>query len=177
MPRLSSTGPLLVLAALGCGGPPEPRPARLDPATAARIAVGLVGGGDRFCPGGAAPQLDVAVTTTTGAVLDSWSQGEGRAGKLPFNTFEWTTSWGAVDGDGFVRLPDDPIAAIDRTVTVEVRVAERPDLTGTATLAADFGCGGSLGAAGATEGDHRPALAGRIEHLSLIHISEPTRPY
>ena len=116
MHRLSS----LVAAAtvvVGCGAPAEPKPARLDPAAATAITVGLVGGNPQFCPGGAAPQLDVAVTTSTGAVLDSWSQDEARAGKLPFNTFEWTTSWGSVDGDGFVRLPDDAIAAIERTVT------------------------------------------------------------
>ncbi len=98
----------LVALAGACGGPPTPQPARLDPATAASITARLAGGRDRFCPGGAAPQLDVAVATTAGKVLDSWTQGEHRDGKLPFSTFEFTTSWGQIDGDGFVRLPDDP---------------------------------------------------------------------
>ena len=150
----------LVALAGACGGPPTPQPARLDPATAASITARLAGGRDRFCPGGAAPQLDVAVATTAGKVLDSWTQGEHRDGKLPFSTFEFTTSWGQIDGDGFVRLPDDPLAAIDRTVTVVVRVGERPDLSATVTLTPDFGCGGQLGAAGATGGGGRGGASG-----------------
>ena len=124
----------LVALAGACGGPPTPQPARLDPATAASITARLAGGRDRFCPGGAAPQLDVAVATTTGKVLDSWTQGEHRDGKLPFSTFEFTTSWGQIDGDGFVRLPDDPLAAIDRTVTVADRSGRSPTRTTTVTV-------------------------------------------
>lgn len=133
--------------AAGCG-PVGPKPARLDASKATAIQVATVGGGLRFCPGGEAPQLEVAVTTTDGKRLDTWSRGEGRDGKLPFNVFEYTTSWGQIDGDGFVRLPDDSIAAIGRTVTVEVRVAERPDLVGQLALEPDLGCGGTLGGVG-----------------------------
>jgi|GEM_PF-2696542 len=139
-----------------CGTAP-PRPARLDPSHAASIQVGTVGGTTGFCPGGSAPQLDVTVATTDGKVLDSWSRGEDRAGKLPFaTTFEWTASWGSVDSDGYVVLPPDPIDALDREVKVEVRITERPDLAGAIALTPDFGCGGSLGAAGPT-GDGGPA--------------------
>jgi hypothetical protein len=148
MPRLSAAAVPAAAMLAACGAAPSLRPATLDPKTAASIQVGVVGGAARFCPGGAAVQLDVAVATTDGRVLDSWSSGEGRAGRLPFSTFEWTTSWGAVDGDGFVRLPDDPLAAIGRTVAIEVRVAERPDLRGQVTLTPDFGCGGSVGGSG-----------------------------
>ncbi len=150
----------LVALAGACGGSPTPRPARLDPATAASLTARLAGGHDRFCPGGAAPQLDVAVATTAGKVLDSWTQGEHRDGKLPFSTFEYTTTWGQIDGDGFVRLPDDSLAAIDRTVTIVVRVVERPDLAATVTLTPDFGCGGQLGAAGAIGGWGRSGAIG-----------------
>ncbi|HVK74500.1 MAG TPA: hypothetical protein VM734_14310, partial [Kofleriaceae bacterium] len=146
MPRLRLATWALVAAA-GCG-PAGPRPARLDASKATAIHVATVGGATRYCAGSDGPQLDVVVTTSDGKRLDTWSQGESRDGKLPFNTFEWTASWGQVDGDGFVRLPDDAIAAIGRPVTVEVRVAERPDLVGAVELVPDFGCGGTFGASG-----------------------------
>jgi hypothetical protein len=162
----------LITLSVACG-PVGPRPARLDASKATAIEVSTVGGVRAFCPGGDSPQLEVAVSTTDGKRLDTWSQGEGRDGKLPFNVFEYTTSWGQVDGDGFVRLPDDSIAAIGRTVTVEVRVAERPDLVGQVALTPDFGCGGNLGARGTGGssgygGDHghegRAGAAGSRDH-------------
>jgi hypothetical protein len=144
---------LLVLAvstslAVACG-PAGPKPARLDASKATAISVATVANARAFCPGGESIQLAVGVSLADGKRLDTWSRGESRDGKLPFNIFEYTTSWGQVDGDGFVRLPDDSIAAIGRTVTVEVRVSERPDLVGKVTLEPDFGCGGTLGGVGA----------------------------
>ncbi len=141
--------PLLLAGFLTACGPAGPRPARLDASKATAIEVTTVADARRFCPGGESIQLAVAVTTTDGKRLDTWNRGETRDGKLPFNIFEYTTTWGQIDGDGFVRLPDDPIAAIGRVVTVEVRVAERPDLVGTVALEPDFGCGGVLGGLGA----------------------------
>ncbi|MBE7451899.1 MAG: hypothetical protein HS111_24330 [Kofleriaceae bacterium] len=164
----AAAGCLLGALAVACG-PAAPRPARLDAAKATAIEVGLVGDGRRFCPGGEARQLEIVVATSDGQRLDTWSRGEGRGGKLPFTVFEYTTTWGQIDGDGFVRLPDDPIAAIGRVVTVEVRVAERPDLVGQVALEPDFGCGGTLGGLGARGGsgwggqvgaDGRPGQAG-----------------
>ena len=161
--------PLLLVGFVTACGPAGPRPARLDASKATAIEVATVADARRFCPGGESIQLAVAVATTDGKRLDTWSRGESRDGKLPFNIFEYTTSWGQIDGDGFVRLPDDPIAAIGRVVTVEVRVAERPDLVGTVSLEPDFGCGGTLGGIGATgasgwtgDGGHdgRPGAAG-----------------
>lgn len=141
--------PIALLFALsGACGPVGPKPARLDASKATAIEVTTVGGARAFCPGGESLQLEVAVSTTDGKRLDTWSAGEGRDGKLPFNVFEYTTSWGQIDGDGYVRLPDDSIAAIGRTVTVEVRVPERPDLVGQVALTPNFGCGGNLGALG-----------------------------
>ncbi len=130
-------------------GPTGPRPARLDASKATAIEVATVGDARQFCPGGEAIQLAVAVSTTDGKRLDTWSPGEGRDGKLPFTAFEYTTTWGQVDTDGYVRLPDDAIAAIGRLVTVEVRVVERPDLVGQIALEPNFGCGGTLGGLGA----------------------------
>ena len=112
---------LLTVIGVACG-PAGPRPARRDACKATALEVTTAAGARRFCPGGESPQLAVAVTTTDGKRLDTWSPGETRDGKLPFNVFEYTVSWGKVDGDGFVRLPDDPIAAIGRVVKVEVRV-------------------------------------------------------
>jgi hypothetical protein len=136
------------LACLVACGPAGPRPARLDASKATAIEVTTVANARRFCPGGESIQLAVAVALTDGKRLDTWSPGESRDGKLPFNVFEYTTTWGQIDGDGFVRLPDDSIAAIGRKVDVEVRVAERPDLVGTVSLEPDFGCGGTLGGLG-----------------------------
>jgi hypothetical protein len=134
---------------LAACGPAAPRPARLDASKATAIEVTTVANARRFCPGGEAIQLAVAVALSDGKRLDTWSPGETRDGKLPFNVFEYTTTWGQVDGDGFVRLPDDSIAAIGRTVEVEVRISERPDLVGKVSLEPDFGCGGTLGGLGA----------------------------
>ena len=47
----------LVALAGACGGSPTPRPARLDPATAASLTARLAGGHDRFCPDGACTGL------------------------------------------------------------------------------------------------------------------------
>src|SRR5688500_4436504 len=105
----------------GCATP-GPKVVKLDPTQATAIEVALVGGGKTYCAGGDPSQLDVAVTTTDGKRLDTWSRGEPKEGKLPASTFSWTSSWGTVDADGLVQIPKDPIAALGKQVTVEVEV-------------------------------------------------------
>jgi hypothetical protein len=92
--------------------------------------------------------IGAQVTMDDGKVVESWTPGTGVGGRLEVRAFEWTTSWGMVDAEARLQLPYDPIAALDRDVTVSARLVDRPDLVASITLAPTFGCGGVAGGVG-----------------------------
>jgi hypothetical protein len=143
--RLLLVAPLPLL--VGC--PKPPRPAKVDPASVVAITLHTGSGQTSYCPHGGPPHLGARVATTDGKVLETWMPGAGIGGRLEVGAFEWTTSWGGIDGAARLTVPYDPIAALDRDVTVSVRLVDRPDLVATMTLAPSFGCGGVVGDAGA----------------------------
>ncbi len=145
--RLPIALPLLVAPWLvACPRPPTP--ARVDPSKVTQLAVHTGGGVTEYCPHGAAVQLGASVTLVDGKVIETWAPGASVEGRLELDKLEWTTSWGVVDAEGRLRLPDDPIGALDRDVTVQARLVDRPDLVAQLTLAPTFGCGGTIGDVG-----------------------------
>ncbi|MCA9673944.1 MAG: hypothetical protein KC464_02800, partial [Myxococcales bacterium] len=136
----------LVAGVAGCPRPPQP--AHVDPSQVTQLEIHAAGGATRYCPQGDALQLGGTVTTSDGKVIESWAPGASIEGRLPMTSFEWTTSWGSVDGDGRLRLPRDPIAALDRDVTIQARLVDRPDLVAELTVAPSYACGGTVGDSG-----------------------------
>jgi len=147
--KATLTAGLAVLAVTACfSSRSQPKPAKLDPASAKALDVIFAGGVSEFCHHGAPPQLKAIVTLTDGKRLETWSAGSGRDGKLLFDAFEWSTSYGKVSGSGRLLVPADPFAAIGREIVVIARVAERPELERTATIRVNFDCDGVAGVSG-----------------------------
>ncbi|HUH03380.1 MAG TPA: hypothetical protein VML75_15390 [Kofleriaceae bacterium] len=134
--------PLVALVLLGGCPPSGPQFATLDTGQANAVDLILVGGGDSFCVHGDTPQLKAVVTLADGRKLETWSFGSGRDGKLPFDQFEWGSSFGAIDSDGRLTVGRDPFALMEIEVVVKVRVADRPELTDEVRVTPTFDCGG-----------------------------------
>jgi hypothetical protein len=142
-----------VAIALGGCPPAGPKFAKLDTQKATAVDLILVGGGDSFCVHGDAAQLKAVVTLADGRRLETWSFGTSRDGKLPFDQFEWGTSYGAVDQQGQLTVGRDPFALMDVEVVVKVRVVDRPELTDEVKVTPTFDCGGVVDLSG-TGGQH-----------------------
>jgi hypothetical protein len=150
---------LLSLASAALRGP---QPAKLDVKKVTAVELSLVGGGATFCPNGTPAQMRVVATVAGGKQQTTWAQGESRDGKLEHAAFTWTTDVGAIDGDGILRLPADPFAVVDRTITVGVQVPGKPELGGQLTLAPVFDCGGMAVFSGAAGEPGRVGADGRL---------------
>src|SRR5687768_12908400 len=104
--------PLGVTVLTGCPKPPQP--VRVDPSQVVSMVLLTGDGKTTYCPHGRAPQVGARVTMTDGKSYDTATAGSGIGGRLEISAFEWSTTWGAVDEQAQLRLPYDPIEAIDR---------------------------------------------------------------
>ena len=160
--------PIVALLLCSCL-PRGPALARLDAKKASAVDLIMVGGVRSFCVHGQPAQVKAVVTLEDGKKIETWSQGQSRDGKLGFDAFEWSASYGMVDDSGRLRIANDPFAVMERQVEITVRVADRPELTSSATLAPTFDCGavanvcgdsGRMGRAGGPGRMGRPGQSG-----------------
>ncbi len=141
---------IIVTAFSFTGCPRPPKPVRVDPAKVTALSLLTRSGQLTYCPHGDAPQIAAQATLDDGKIVQTRAAGEGVSGRLEVAAFEWTTTWGQIDDDARLRLPYDPIGAIDRDVKISARLVDRPDLVAELTLAPDYGCGGTAGGYGST---------------------------
>lgn len=126
----------------------RPQLAKLDATKATAIDLIAVGGTRTFCPNDRPVQLKAVVTLADHRQVSTWQAGQSQEGRLGFNAFEWTSTLGMVDQSGYLRVPSDPFAVVDRTVTVTARVVGRPKLSSQVELTPTWDCGAVADARG-----------------------------
>ncbi len=163
LPAPKALAPTALFALLAAGGcfPQTPHLARLDAKKATAVDLILVGGSSSFCFYGRPAQMKAVVTLEDGKKVETWSSGTSREGKLGFDAFEWSSTYGVIDGQGLLRVPADPFAILEREIEVTVRVADRPELTSSVSVSPTFDCGAVLDMCGANGESGRSGSPGR----------------
>jgi hypothetical protein len=163
--NLQVTAALVVAASLvACGGMGAQPSATLEPASVTALRLVAVGGESTFCPHGPPVQVQAIASLEGGGSLLTWSDGESREGRLDFTAFEWTASHGQVDGEGRVRLADDPFPLLERPLLVTARVPGKPSIEAKLELRPNWRCGVRVersGAPGAAGSPGAPGVGGR----------------
>ena len=176
---LQSNAAALVVAAslFACGGMGAQPTATLEPGRVTALKLVAVGGKTTFCPHGPPVQLQAIASLEGSGSLATWSDGESREGRLDFTAFEWTASHGQVDGEGRVRLADDPFPLLERPLLVTARVAGKAEVEAKLELSPSWRCSvridrsGAPGAAGSTGGAGINGRPGRIGDALMVAAS------
>ena len=161
----SVTGLLTVgfLGLVGCPiAPSGPKPIVVEPASIRALDLIFVGAEASYCAHGSPPQVRVVVTRDDSTQASTNVAGESADGKVNFNQFELSSSKGTIDGEGFLRISNDPFDHLGAPAVVTARLVGRPEMTSSAEIVAHFDCAARGGVAGASGRSPFSARSGQV---------------